>query len=216
MASLMERVTGSVERVRERYPFVDHAVRAVQHYGSVNGTAQAGSVTFFGFLSVFPILALALSVIGLISRVSPDLRDGLIVEIGNLFPGVIGEEPGEIPLSTIEGYANTAGPVGLLALLYSGLGWLSGMRSALRVMFVKGTAEKANFVVGKARDLATLTLVGLTLVLSVALSGTVSGFSERIIVFVGLDPDAFLPELLLRGIAYALAVAASTVLLVVM
>lgn len=216
MASLKDRLTQGFADLRERRPVVDHAVRAVQHFGKVNGTAQAGAVTFFGFLSVFPILALGFVVIGWVSAAAPALRDDLVTEVGNLFPGVIGDGPNEISLETFQNAANTVGIFALAGLLYSGLGWLSGMRFALRVMFAKGQDEKFNFVVGKLRDLLVLTLVGVVLVLSVALSGLVSGFSERIITFVGLDPDAFLPELVLRGIAYALAIGASTLLLVLM
>ena len=40
--------------------------------------------------------------------------------------------------------------------MYAGLGWLSGMRQALEVMFVVPRQEKPNFVTGKLRDLGTL------------------------------------------------------------
>ena len=43
MPSLKERLTGRLARVRERRPGVDHAIRAVQHYGQVNGSGQAGA-----------------------------------------------------------------------------------------------------------------------------------------------------------------------------
>ena len=46
----------------------------VQHYGAVNGNAQAGAVTYFGFLSFFPILALGFFVIGLVAQLYPDIK----------------------------------------------------------------------------------------------------------------------------------------------
>ena len=49
---------------RERRPFVDHAVRMQEHYGGVKAGQQAGAVTYFAFLSVFPILAIAFFVVG--------------------------------------------------------------------------------------------------------------------------------------------------------
>ncbi len=216
MASLKERVTTKIADLRARRPVLDHTVGAVQHYGSVNGTGQAGAVTFFGFLSFFPILALAFFFIGLISSVSPDLRDGLRAEVSNLLPGVIGGDQGEIPLSTFEQYAGTVGVLGLVGVLYSGLGWLSGMRGALRVMFVKAHEEQANFVLGKIRDLLVLALIGVILVVSVALSALVSGFSTRIITWLGFDTASLLPQVLLWVLAHGLAIAASTVLLLTM
>ncbi len=156
---------------REATEWLDHVVRMVQHYGAVNGNAQAGAVTFFGFLSFFPILALGFFVIGLLAQFYPDLKDQMVVEINELVPGVIGSEPGQIQLSTIESYSATIGIVGLVVVVYAGLGWLSGMRQALEVMFVVPRREQPSFVVGKLRDLGTLAVIGLTLTVSVALSG---------------------------------------------
>ncbi|QNN53724.1 YihY/virulence factor BrkB family protein [Nocardioides mesophilus] len=216
MASIKDRLTGTLSRLRERWPLLDHAIGAVGHYGKVNGSGQAGAATFFGFLSFFPILALGFFCIGLIAQVSPELRDSLRHEVENLLPGVIGNGDGEIPLRTFEKYAATVGIVGLVGLLYSGLGWLSGMRSALEVMFVTPRRDRPNFLLGKVRDLATLALIGVTLVLSVALSALVSGFSKRIVGWLGFDPESALPQALLWVIAHGLAIAASTALLMAM
>ena len=54
--------------------------------------------------------------------------------------------------------------VGLVGVLYSGLGWLSGMRDALIDVFQEPPSLQPSFVVGKLRDLATLAVIGVTLV----------------------------------------------------
>ena len=213
MPSTKRRVTAKLDRFRGRHHKLDHVIRMVTHYGSVGGNAQAGAVTFFGFLSVFPILALAFFAVGMLAQVYPDLREDIIKLIENVLPGVVGSDDGEIPLSTFENYAATVGIVGLLVLLYSGLGWLSGMRVALETMFVLPTKEHPNFFVGKLRDLGTLLLLGLVLLVSVALSGLVAGFSERLLDWVGADPDGVVPNALLWLLSHGLAIAASTVLL---
>ena len=97
MASLKERVTAAVARLRARYHWLDHVVRMVQHYGAVNGNAQAGAVTYFGFLSFFPILALGFFVVGLLAQVYPDLKDQMVAEINKLLPGVVGTDAGPDP-----------------------------------------------------------------------------------------------------------------------
>ncbi len=195
MPSTKRRVTAKLDRFRGRHHKLDHVIRMVTHYGSVGGNAQAGAVTFFGFLSVFPILALAFFAVGMLAQVYPDLREDIIKLIENVLPGVVGSDDGEIPLSTFENYAATVGIVGLLVLLYSGLGWLSGMRVALETMFVLPTKEHPNFFVGKLRDLGTLLLLGLVLLVSVALSGLVAGFSERLLDWVGAIPMGWCPTL---------------------
>jgi membrane protein len=209
-------VTERLAAVRARFPWVDHVLRMLAHYGSVNGSGQAGAVTFFGFLSFFPILALGFFAIGQAARVYPDIRPQMTAEINGLLPGVIGTGAGQISLTAIERSAATVGLIGLATLLYSGLGWLSAMRQALEVMFVVPSRDRPSLVLGKLRDLATLVLVGLVLMVSVSLSGAVTGFSDTILGWVGIDSGAFLPTLGLNLLGRALAVGASTVLLVVM
>jgi hypothetical protein len=55
--------------LRRRRPLIDHAVRTQEHYGEVKAGQQAGAVTYFGFLSFFPILALAFFVVGWVAKV---------------------------------------------------------------------------------------------------------------------------------------------------
>ena len=216
MASLKERFAARVTALRERFVWFDHSVRVVQHYGTVNGNGQAGAVTYFGFLSIFPILAIGFFVVGQVAKFYPEIRAEVRHQIDNLLPGVIGTGNGQVSLATIEHYANTVGLIGLLVLLYSGLGWLSAMRQALQVMFVLPRAERPFFLLGKVRDLVTLVLIGLVLLVSVSLSAAVTGFSGAILGWLGVDERAELPGMLLSVVGHALAIAASTVLLLTM
>ena len=58
-------------------PALDHVVRMQEHYGETKASQQAGAVTYFGFLSVFPVLALAFFVVGYVAKVYPDAQDNL-------------------------------------------------------------------------------------------------------------------------------------------
>lgn len=216
MASIKERVTAKIDRLRERRPFIDHIFTMLAHYSSVNGNAQAGAVTYFGFLSFFPILALGFFLVGYVSNVYPDAQEQLVTALDEVLPGLIGDGEGEIPLSTFEDYAGTIGVVGLLGVLYSGLGWLSGMRDALEVMFRLPRREQPSFLVGKARDLVTLALIGSTLIVSVALSGAVAGLSGQILEWVGVNPDGAVPNAFLWLVAHGLAIVATSALLMAM
>lgn len=195
MASFKQRLSARLTRLRERRPLVDHAVRMQQHYGAVKAGQQAGAVTYFGFLSFFPILALAFAVVGWIAKVYPDARDTTVEAVESVFPGMIGGDSG-IALADIESAAGAAVGVGLLGVAYAGLGWLSSLRDALLVTFELPAFEQPSFVMGKLRDLVTLGAVGVTLLLSVSISGVVAGGSEQILEWlhlgVGLEPVLWL------------------------
>lgn len=211
MASLKERVSNRMTALREKRPAVDHSIRTFAYYSERNGNGQAGAVTFFAFLSFFPLLALAFFVVGYISTVAPEARSELVDALEELFPGLIGSGEGQISLDTFEDYAATIGWIGLVTLLYTGLGWVSAMRRALAVMFRLPRQEQPDFVRGRLRDLLALVVLGVVLVLSISLSGAMSWFSGAILRWVGLD-ELLLAEVFLWVVTHGLALAATTVL----
>jgi membrane protein len=209
VASLKERFTLGLGRLRARRPVVDHAMRTQEHYGEVKAGQQAGAVTYFAFLSVFPILALAFFVVGYVARVYPKAQDQVIEAVDQVFPGLIGTDPGQIQLSDVQHAAGAVGLLGLLGLVYSGLGWLSAMRDALIVVFELPARDQPSFVVGKLRDLVTLVIVGLVLVLAVAVSGFVSRFSADVLGWLNLGSEL---DWLLRLLTLVFGLAANMVL----
>ncbi|HLN76295.1 MAG TPA: YihY/virulence factor BrkB family protein [Nocardioidaceae bacterium] len=215
MGALKERALSRLKALRERYTLVDHGIRAVGHYGNRNGNAQAGAVTFFAFLSFFPILALAFFVVGYVSTVFPGVRGEVRQALEQILPGVVGNDDGQIPLKTFEEYAGRVGLIGLAGVLYSGLGWVSGMRSALEVMFRLPRTEQPNFVQGMGRDLRALVVLGVVLLLSISLTGAISWFSQVILGWVGLA-DSWLATVALWFIAHGLATLATALLFVAM
>jgi len=177
--------------LRRRRPFLDHLVRTVQHYGTVMGSQQAGAATYFGFLSVFPILALAVFVVGLLSSIYPDQHAQQLLAdvIDSVMPGLVGNGEGQIPLDSVQRFSGLAAVIGVLGVLYAGLGWLSSLRSALLVMFELPEKERPNFVVGKLRDLLSLVVLGAILFLSVAVTSALRFLSDWLLEQVGLASE---------------------------
>jgi membrane protein len=203
LASLKERFTGWVSEVRQRRPFVDHVVRMQEHYGKVQASQQAGAVTYFAFLSIFPILAIAFWAVGVIASVYHDAQQDLIDAVNGVLPGLIGNDPGQVPVSTLENAATTVGVLGALGLLYAGLGWLSAMRDALGVVFEQEPGDHPNFVVGKLLDLVSLVMIGVVLLLSVALAGFVTGWSDVVLGWLDIEADLdWLVELIGRLVGF--------------
>lgn len=189
MASLGERVRARVDAVRRRRPLVDHLVRMQEHYGGVKAGQQAGAVTYFGFLSFFPILALSFFAVGWISRVYADARHDLAQALNSVMPGLIGSDQGQATLGQIEKAAGTLGIIGAVLLLYSGLGWLSAMRDALVTVFETPAKEQPGFVGAKLRDLLALVLIGVVLFVAVVVAGLVGGFSGSLLDWAQVEVD---------------------------
>lgn len=189
MASLGERLTSYVDAVRRRSRLVDHLVRMQEHYSAVKAGRQAGAVTYFGFLSFFPILALAFFAVGLVSRVYGDARQDLADALNTVMPGLIGTDEGQATLQQIERAASTVGIIGAVVLLYTGLGWLSAMRDALTTVFETPPERQPGFVAAKLRDLLVLLIIGSVLFVSVVVAGLVGGFSNDVVDWLDLGVD---------------------------
>ena len=214
---LADDAKGRFARLRRRFPLLDHLVRMQEHYTHVEGNVLAGAVTYFGFLSFFPILALAFSVVGYVSIAYPDARDSLVTAIEQVFPGIVSAsgKPGTISLKDIENAKAAAGIIGFLVLLYSGLGWVSGLRTGLQDAFIVPPSRQDNFVVGKLIDLMVLATIGVVMIVSVGISGLVKGLAGSIVDAIGPDTLAIATPLVWL-VGTLLGLAASTALFLVM
>jgi membrane protein len=206
-----------IKALRDRHPALDRVMRVQDHYSKVQGSVLASSATYFGFLSFFPLLALAFAVVGYVSASFPDARDSLVTAIEQMFPGIVTEsgENGTISLQQIESAKVTVGIIGFVGVLYSGLGWISGLRMALADAFAVPPGKKRNFVVGKAIDVLALIALGLILIVSVGVASLVKGAASDILDYLNLD-DNPIGEPLIWGVGATLGVLASTLLFVVM
>lgn len=177
-----------------------------EHYGAVQAGQQAGAVTYFAFLSFFPVLALAVFVVGVVSHVYPQADENLQTALDSVVPGIL---DGSVSLKDLRSFSGLAGAVGLVGVLYSGLGWLSALRSALVVVFDPPGTPQLSFVQGKLRDLLALVVLGGTLFVAVAVTGFVAGFSGTVLDWLGLDSAL---GWVVRLISIALGLAANAVL----
>jgi membrane protein len=171
---------------RQQRPALDHVLLMNEHYGKVKAGQQAGAVTYFAFLSFFPVLALSFFVVGFIAGVYPEARENVTDAIDSVLPGILGSGENQISLDDVQDFSGLAGVIGVLGVLYAGLGWVSSLREALVAVFETPPREQPTFVKGKLRDLEALGVVGFVLVVAVAVAGFVSGFSADLLDLVGL------------------------------
>lgn len=206
--AVLDQAKQHLARVRERRPFVDHLVRAVEHYGQVNGSALAAAVSYFAFLSFFPILALSFAIFGQLAKVYDKADEALLDAADSVLPGLIGGERG-VSLDTLQQAAPGIFSVGLVLALYSGLGWLSGLRTALVAVFEEPEKEQPGLVAGKVRDILALLALGSILLTSVAVSGVATKLLTPIVEWLDLGAVA---QAFFWLLALALGLAANTLL----
>ncbi len=186
----MQAIRRIIERVKGWRPY-----RAWERYSRHNGDLLAAGVGYFAFFSIFPVLALAFTVFGIVLRGHPDLLDAIANSLNQSLPGMV-QTPhnpnGIITLSAPHATTLTiTGIVGFVTLVLAGLGWIGAMRTGIRAIYGLD-ASPGNAVTTKLRDLGVLVTFGLAVALSAILTSAVGGVAEHLAGWVGLDGQTWI------------------------
>lgn len=206
----MNRIRTLFAAARSRSGAFDHLVRAAQRYSKDSGGQLAAAVTLPGFLSFFPLVALALSIAGYVAHYDARAQAQITDSISGFFPGLIGSGKGQINVDSIANQRNTTGIVGLVGLLLGGLGWVSALRSTLRKIWHQPPLAR-NPVVARALDVVALAGIGLAVLASLLVTSVATAAAHVVLAHTPV-PDSGVTEIALRVLAIALAVAGDTLL----
>jgi membrane protein len=203
MSSIKERFTA----LREHRPALDHLIRAVQRYQADTGDRLAASVTFFGFLSFFPLLALSASLLGV--YFGDTAAEIVAREVNSLAPG-LADELGLVDLLQENRQAlGLASVASLGGLLFAGLGWIDAMREAVRTVWHQNV-KAGNVVKKKALDVVILAGLGATLLVSLAVSAAAGAFTDVALRLAGIDEDSLPAQVTVTVLGTVLALLTST------
>lgn len=205
MQALLKRIRGS------------RPLRAWQRYGDAHGNILAGGIGYFAFFSIFPAVALAFTVFGVVLHGHPELLDAVTSSLRRQLPGMIKD-----PNNPAAGGIISAGPPGATALtitgivsfvglVLAGLGWLGSMRTGIRAVF-GAPGSTGNFVTNKLRDLGVMLTLGLGIALSGVFTSIASGLIGRIADLVGLPGAPWL----IQGAVLVISVLADTGLMLLL
>ncbi|MCA1831263.1 MAG: YihY/virulence factor BrkB family protein [Actinomycetota bacterium] len=121
MASKQGGVRGLLSRIAERASALPGApvVLAVRkRYSGDSADFVAAGITYYGFLSIFPLLLVALSIVGFILAAHPTLQAEWTQRLAGTIPG-LGSVVGN-SLDALVGDRAQTGIIGFLGLLWSG------------------------------------------------------------------------------------------------
>lgn len=166
-------------------PWVRHLLAAWERLRVTNGNLYAAAITYFSILAIFPLILLAVSVVGFVLHADPQATQTLFDKVGENFPGQLG--------TVLQNAINTAitqrtslGLVGLGGVLLTGLGWIGNLRASLDAVW-KRQPPKGNFVMQKVVNLGILAGLGLGLLISLGLTAGWAAFTHVVLSTVGLD-----------------------------
>lgn len=122
---MLERVLGPLT---SRWAWVGTALRVQKRYDEVHGSYLGAAVTLSAFLSLFPLLLAVVGVLGLVSSNAADLPGTVIAKLGIHDPTTTKLLRVAFPLDSTESSGKAASVVGVLGLLWSGLGLVAAFQ----------------------------------------------------------------------------------------
>lgn len=145
-------------------------IAVIKKYHDDEGGYQAALITYYGFLSLFPLLLVATSVIETVARRNEELRQHLFNAITNYFPTVTFSEnfANNIHATTKTGFALF---VGLVIAIYGARGIANVARHTIHIVWAVPRYQRVNGIVTTLRSLAIIVTAGAGLILAAALSG---------------------------------------------
>ncbi|MEU4249517.1 inner membrane protein YhjD [Amycolatopsis sp. NPDC026612] len=194
-------------RLRRKYPWLDHLIRANDAFTERYGNHYAAAITYFSVLSVFPLLMVAFAVFGLVVNHDQTIIQKITDSINNSVP----EGPRALVKSIVDGALQSGSGVGIFGLLialYSGVGWMSNLRDALTAQWGQ-EKQPQPFVKQTFKDLVALVGLGVALVVSFGLTAIGGGVGHFLLELVGLDQAAW-ANFLLRVATIVLGLLANT------
>lgn len=160
-------VTERLDGLQRRVPAVGFPLAVLYKFFDDQGSYLAALITYYGFLSFFPLLLLLSSVLGYTLAGNPELQRRVIESALGQFP-VIG--PQLTSPAGLRGSA-TAVTVGIVGSLYGGLGVAQALQYAMNTVWGVPRAKRPNPLLARVRGLLLLGAGGLAVLTTTVLAG---------------------------------------------
>jgi uncharacterized BrkB/YihY/UPF0761 family membrane protein len=152
----IERLLRAIDQFQQRHSVLGLPFGVVKKYGDDQGGKKAALLAHYGFLSLFPLLLVFLTLLGYALANDPQLQQGVIDTLARQFP-VLGPQV-EKSISTIEG-SGVALAVGVLGTLWGGLGITQSFQDTMNDIWNIPRRQRPSFWWRLARGLVALLLV---------------------------------------------------------
>ena len=151
LSASVNRVIAWADRLQRRHGVLGFPYAVVKKYGDDEGGREAALITYYGFLSIFPLLLLGVAVLSRVLVDHPDLRQRLITSIvPQALRSTVEQSVTTLPTSAIP-FA-----VGLIGLLFSGTGVVFSAYQTLNHVAAVPYRLRAGFVSRYVRVFAML------------------------------------------------------------
>jgi YihY family inner membrane protein len=158
----------NLDKFQRTHPWMGFPYAVVKRFGDSGAGSLAASLAYYGFFSLFPLLMVFTSLVGIVIRDRPDLQARLLDSALAQFP-VIGTQIRN-NVGEIDGSGVTLA-IGLVLALWAGLGAVRAAQVAMDTVWDVPRKHRRGTPVSIAMALVMLGVLGVFVVAGAALAG---------------------------------------------
>ncbi|KAA8967383.1 inner membrane protein YhjD [Mycobacterium sp.] len=188
-----------LDRLRARYGWLDHVMRANERFNQGKGNYFAAGLTYYTVFALFPLLMVGFAIGGFMLSRRPDLVHHLDDKVLAAVPGSLGQQVIDLMNSAIAA-RTSVGVIGLAVAAWAGLSWVAHLRVALSAMWGQ-PGTPAGFLRTKVSDLAAM-LSSFGALLAVVALSVLAGAAPmaKVLGWLGIH-NAPVLDAILRGLS---------------
>ncbi|WP_168701879.1 YihY/virulence factor BrkB family protein [Gordonia paraffinivorans] len=164
-------LSGRIDDFQRRHPATGYPLAVIYKFFDDQGAYLAAMCTYYAFISLFPLLLLFSTILGIVLADNPALQERILDSAMSQIP-VIGAELGEP--EKLGGGVPTLIIGGLIAL-YGGLGVAVAVQNAMNVIWAVPRNERPDPILVRLRGMVLLSTVGLAIVGLTVVNGFAAG-----------------------------------------
>jgi membrane protein len=172
-----EQAMRGLDRVQQRHRWLAFPVAVWKKFADDQAGNLAALIAYFGFASLFPLLLVFVTVLDVVLRDYPGLRDQVLNSTFSQFP-VVGQDL----KSNVHGLSST-GPalaIGLILTFLGARGVAGAMQNALSKVWAIPYSRRPGFPWNTLRAITMIIVIGLGVVVTSLLSGLAAGVGHVI------------------------------------
>jgi membrane protein len=201
--SLPDRLR-ALDRLQQRSPRLSFPAAVIKKFGDDDAGQLAALIAYYGFVSLFPLLLVLVTVLGFVLEGDPKTQASVLNSALGQFP-IIGNQL-QSNVHSLKG-SGIGLAIGLLGSLLAGLGITGATQNAFNQVWYVPHKHRPNFLIARLRGLGLLAVLGILVIVSTVAAGFVTAGGQSAPALVGGVLVAFIVNLLLFFTAFRLLTA---------
>jgi membrane protein len=202
--SLTDRLR-ALDRRQQRGPRLGFIAAVIKKFGDDQAGQLAALIAYYGFVSLFPLLLVLVTVLGFVLQGNPSAQASVLHSTLKQFP-IIGTQL-QNNVHSLKG-SGVDLAIGIVGSLFAGLGVTGASQNAFNQVWHVPHKDRPNFLTSRLRGLGLLVVLGVLAIVSTVSAGFVTAGGGSFLAILGGVIIALVVNLLLFFTAFRLLTAA--------